>query len=120
MNLSDNYVIRICCIKHLNLILTMNPLPFLCLLVTHTVICIDHTQDRRRVKYYKDVNDLLASQSHNEIEQGQVFRYGSFSNRRASDTSGGKTVKRQQEENAGEIVKNIVTILANNIDGSGK
>ena len=89
----------------------MKNIIFLCLLVTHSVIC----SEQINAKKIYDFNGLFEGERNSEFKDRRGLRFGSTSQLVTSHIPGSSIVKRQQEENAGEIVKDIVTIIANNL-----
>ena len=89
----------------------MKNIIFLCLLVTHSVICSDLINAKKSYGF----NGLFEEERYNEFKDRRGLRLGSTSQLVTSHIPGGSIVKREQEENAGEIVKDIVTIIANNL-----
>ena len=87
----------------------MKNIIFLCLLVTHSVIC----SEQKNAK--KSFNGLFEGERYSKFNDRRGLRFGSTSQLVTSHIPGSSIVKRQQEENAGEIVKDIVTIIANNL-----
>ena len=96
--------------------LKMNILIFLCLFVTQSVICNNHVYGRQ--KYSS--NYLNGGERHDEFKDRNGLKYGTATNSATSHIHEGSIVKREHEENAGEIVKDIVNIIANNLPESGK
>lgn len=66
-------------------------------------------------------NNSWEVSDYNKIEQGQVLKYDSNEQFAASNFRERPIVKRQQqEEDAGQMVKDIVTIIANNLPETSK
>ena len=94
---------------------------FLCLLVTSSVICSDQINDKKSY----GVNGLFDGNPYNGFKDRKGLLFGSKQiwlkpQLGTSHVPGGSIVKREQEENAGQIVKDIVTIIANNLPETGQ
>jgi hypothetical protein len=83
----------------------------LCSLVTISVICSDQINAKKSY----DFNGLFEDERYNNLKDRRGLRFGSTSQLVTSHIPGSSIAKREQEENAGEIVKEIVTIIANNL-----
>ena len=90
----------------------------LCLFITDSVISHDH---HTRDQIWDESNNSWEVSDYNKIQQGQVLKYDSNEQFASSNTRKRPIVKRQQqEEDAGQMVKDIVNIIANNLPETSK
>ena len=94
---------------------------FVFLLITHTVISHNYHQHHVDDQIWDESNNSWEVSDYNKIEQGQVLKYDSKEQFSTSNSREIPIVKRQQqEEDAGQMVKDIVNIIANNLPESSK
>ena len=99
----------------------MEGLIFLCLLGTTTVIVSEHVQQPNLSAIRKESNYLLKNKLDGELKEKGILRFGSTSGRLMSANQKSATVKREEgKEDVGELVENIVSIIANSISDSRK
>ena len=94
---------------------------FVFLLITHTVISHNYHHHHVDDQIWDESNNSWEVSDYNKIEQGQVLKYDSKEHIPTSNSREIPIVKRQQqEEDAGQMVKDIVNIIANNLPESSK
>ena len=99
----------------------MEGLIFLCFLGTTTVIVSEHVKQPNLSAIRKESNYLLKHKRDGELEDKGILRFESTSGRLMSADKKSPTVKREEgDEDVGELVENIVSIISNSILGSRK
>ena len=94
---------------------------FLCLLITHSVISHNHHHHHFNDQIWDESKNSWEVSDYNKIEQGQVLKYASNEQHSGLKSRESPIVKRQeQEEDAGQMVKDIVNIIANNLPETSK
>ena len=99
----------------------MGGLIFLCLLGIATVIVSEHVEQPNLSAIRKESNYLLKHKRDGTLEDKGILRFESTSGRLMSADKNSPTVKREEgDEDVGELVENIVSIISNSILGSRK
>ena len=99
----------------------MGGLIFLCLLGIATVIVSEHVNQPNLSAIRKESNYLLKHKRDGALEDKGILRFESTSGRLMSADKNSPTVKREEgDEDVGELVENIVSIISNSILGSRK
>ena len=99
----------------------MGGLIFLCLLGIATVIESEHVKQPNLSAIRKESNYLLKHKRDGALEDKGILRFESTSGRLMSTDKNSPTVKREEgDEDVGELVENIVSIISNSILGSRK
>ena len=99
----------------------MGGLIFLCLLGITTVIVGEHVKHPNLSAIRKQSNYLLKHKRDGELEDKGILRFESTSGRLMSADKKSPTVKREEgDDDVGELVENIVSIISNSILGSRK
>ena len=99
----------------------MGGLIFLCLLGIATVIVSEHVKQPKLSAIRTESNYLLKHKRDGALEDKGILRFESTSGRLMSADKNSPTVKREEgDEDVGELVENIVSIISNSILGSRK
>ena len=94
---------------------------FVLLLITHSVITHNHHHHQINDQVWDESNNSWEISDYNKIEQGQVLKYDSNEQFSNFNTRERPIVKRQHlDEDAGQMVKDIVNIIANNLPETSK